>query len=59
MADMVCAITVRDITVRYRVVRYSSCGVCKTLRDISFRYRIVRCSKCGVCKKTVRDKAVT
>jgi len=29
MADVVCAKTVRDIAVRYRVVRYSRCGVCK------------------------------
>ena len=50
MADVVCAKTVRDITVRYRVVRYGRCGVCKTASDIAVRYRVVRYGRCGVCK---------
>jgi len=35
MADEVCAKTVRDIAVRYRVVRYGRCGVCKNCKGHS------------------------
>jgi hypothetical protein len=29
MADVVCAKTVKDIAVRYRVLRYGTCVVCE------------------------------
>ena len=33
MADVVYAKTIRDIAVRYRVVRYGRCGVCRNQLD--------------------------
>jgi len=35
MADGVCAKTVRDIAVRYRIVRCGRCGVCKNCKGHS------------------------
>jgi hypothetical protein len=50
MADVACSKTVRDIAVRYRVVRYGRCGVCKIGRRIGGRYTVVRYGRCGVFK---------
>jgi uncharacterized protein YcfL len=52
MADVVCAKSVRDVAVRYRIVRYDRCGVCKIVRDIAVRYMVVRYDRCGVCKNS-------
>jgi len=35
MTDVVCAKTVRDIAVKYRIVRYDRCGVCKNCKGHS------------------------
>jgi len=35
MADVVCVKTVRDIAVRYRIVRYGRWGVCKNCKGHS------------------------
>jgi hypothetical protein len=50
MAHEVCAETVTDIAVRYGLVRYGRCDLCRNLKDVAVRYKVVRYGRCGVCK---------
>jgi hypothetical protein len=42
MAHDVCAKTVTDIAVRYRLVRYGRCDLCRNIKDVAVRNRVVR-----------------
>ena len=41
MADEVCAKTLRDLSVRFRVARYAAVVRAKNIRDIAVRYSVV------------------